>query len=69
MTLYEYRCNGCRALFDVRRPMACRNEPATCPQCGAAGFRVISRPQAFKHAWSTQRSGEELRKAEELWGD
>jgi len=69
MTLYEYRCKRCKGLFDARRPMECRNEPATCPNCGAAGFRVISTPQQFRHAWSTPRGGEELRQAEELWGE
>lgn len=67
MTLYEYRCIACRCLFTARRPMERRNEPVTCPQCGAAGRRVISRPQDFRFVWSTPRDPEELRRQPEIW--
>ena len=45
MPLYEYRCMKCRRLSEQMRPMAKRNDPATCATCGAAAARIISKPQ------------------------
>jgi len=67
MILYEYRCLRCRTLFTARRPMECRDLPATCPECGAAGARIISLPQRWKGAWAEQKSPEEIRNAKEIW--
>jgi putative FmdB family regulatory protein len=67
MTLYEYRCKQCRTVFTERRPSAERNEPATCPQCGGPGAKIISRPQPFKFVWSRERHPEELRNTPEIW--
>ncbi len=33
MPLYEYRCNGCAATFEVLRPMAERTVATVCPNC------------------------------------
>ncbi|MBV8300539.1 MAG: zinc ribbon domain-containing protein [Candidatus Dormibacteraeota bacterium] len=44
MPLYEYRCNDCRAVFEVRRPMAQRELAAVCPSCESrASMPLISR--------------------------
>jgi putative FmdB family regulatory protein len=67
MILYEYRCLRCRTLFTARMPMECCNQPATCPECGAAGRRVISKPQAKLDAWSRPEHPEKLRTTREIW--
>ena len=67
MALYEYRCVSCRHLTELFRRTDERDRPAECAHCGKAARRVFSVPQAWKAAWSTPRSGEELRQADELW--
>jgi len=42
MPIYEYRCPKCRMEFELMRPMSEMNEPASCPQCGAEGERLVS---------------------------
>ena len=34
MPFYEYHCSHCREAFTIMRPIADRDEPATCPECG-----------------------------------
>ncbi|MCA9729135.1 MAG: zinc ribbon domain-containing protein [Candidatus Eisenbacteria bacterium] len=34
MPFYEYHCPGCGQPFTLLRPMAERDQPAECPQCG-----------------------------------
>jgi putative FmdB family regulatory protein len=41
MPTYEYACAGCGG-FDAIRPLAHRDEPAACPDCGAAAPRVFA---------------------------
>jgi putative FmdB family regulatory protein len=41
MPTYDYACPACGG-FDAFRPLAQRNEPATCPDCGAASPRVFA---------------------------
>jgi putative FmdB family regulatory protein len=44
MPLYEYRCNDCRAVYEVLRPMAERELAAVCPSCESrASMPLISR--------------------------
>jgi len=44
MPLYEYRCNECRAVYEVLRPMAERELAAVCPSCESrASMPLISR--------------------------
>ena len=44
MPLYEYRCNDCRSVFEVLRPMAQRELAAVCPSCESrASMPLISR--------------------------
>jgi putative FmdB family regulatory protein len=44
MPLYEYRCNDCRTVFEVLRPMAQRELAAVCPSCESrASMPLISR--------------------------
>lgn len=34
MPFYEYSCPKCKATFELLRPMARRDDPAPCPECG-----------------------------------
>ncbi|MFN2581752.1 MAG: zinc ribbon domain-containing protein [Candidatus Dormibacteria bacterium] len=44
MPLYEYRCNDCRSVFDILRPIAERELAAVCPNCESrASMPLISR--------------------------
>ena len=65
MILYEYRCIACQNIFTARRPMARCNDPATCPHCGAAGRRIISRPQ--RAGVPVTMEPEQVRRSEEVW--
>jgi putative FmdB family regulatory protein len=40
MPTYDYACAGCGG-FDAIRPLSQRDEPAACPDCGAASTRVF----------------------------
>jgi putative FmdB family regulatory protein len=40
MPTYDYACRGCGG-FDAIRALAQRDEPALCPDCGAASPRVF----------------------------
>lgn len=45
MPTYDYDCPGCGG-FDALRALSERNEPAACPDCGAASPRVfVSAPR------------------------
>lgn len=33
MPIYEYRCQGCQAKFELRRGFGQADDPATCPNC------------------------------------
>ena len=41
MPTYDYECRDCGG-FDALRSVAQRNEPAACPDCGAASPRVFA---------------------------
>ena len=41
MPTYDYDCAACGG-FDALRSLAQRNEPAACPECGAASPRVFA---------------------------
>lgn len=41
MPTYDYECAGCGG-FDALRPLSQRDEPAACPECGAAAPRVFA---------------------------
>jgi putative FmdB family regulatory protein len=41
MPTYDYACAGCGG-FDAFRTLASRDEPAACPDCGAASPRVFA---------------------------
>jgi putative FmdB family regulatory protein len=41
MPTYDYACAGCGG-FDAFRTLAARDEPAACPECGAASPRVFA---------------------------
>ncbi len=43
MQIYTYACSDCGS-FDLMRPMARRDEPASCPSCEQAGRRVFTAP-------------------------
>lgn len=44
MPYYDYECASC-GRFELRRSLAQRDTPATCPRCAALATRVISAPQ------------------------
>jgi putative FmdB family regulatory protein len=45
MPTYDYACSACGG-FDAFRSLSERNEPAACPDCGAASQRVfVSAPR------------------------
>jgi putative FmdB family regulatory protein len=39
MALYEYRCPECEEIFDLFRPLADRDAPVACPNCGGRDAR------------------------------
>ncbi len=44
MPIYEYECPDCRDRFEQFKPIYASEEGETCPSCGAASKRVISKP-------------------------
>jgi putative FmdB family regulatory protein len=42
MALYEYRCRTCDTTFELRRPMAEANAPASCPDGHPGALRLLS---------------------------
>ena len=42
MATYEYWCPKCQKEFELRRPIADFDKPASCPRCGAEGERLMS---------------------------
>lgn len=42
MPTYEYWCPKCQKEFELRRPIADFDKPASCPRCGAEGERLMS---------------------------
>lgn len=53
--IYTYVCTYCNTPFDLKRPLAERNDPADCASCGATAkrifsskFQVIGDPIAFR---------------------
>lgn len=56
MPTYEYACPGCGG-FEALRPLAQRNEPAACPDCGTDAPRVFaSAPRLALLDGSTRRA-------------
>lgn len=45
MPFYEYQCPQCKEGFTLMRPMADRDEPAVCPECG--GYSTVREVSAF----------------------
>jgi putative FmdB family regulatory protein len=45
MPKYDYACPECEARFDLERPMAEANAPATCPVCDHPSTRVYTMPK------------------------
>jgi len=42
MPFYEYACDDCEVVFDVRKPVAKHDEPEMCPKCGEEARKVIT---------------------------
>lgn len=55
MPFYDYECSGCALVFTLIRPMAERDEPADCPECGATANR--QEVSAFSMGGPTGPSG------------
>lgn len=43
MPYYEYTCESCDKVFDLRRPFSESDEKGGCPTCGASCARAISK--------------------------
>ncbi|MBV8194117.1 MAG: zinc ribbon domain-containing protein [Candidatus Dormibacteraeota bacterium] len=62
MPLYEYRCNDCRHVFEVLRPMAQRELHAVCPSCESTASmplisRVAAQPSARSEGYASAGGG------------
>jgi putative FmdB family regulatory protein len=55
MPTYDYACARCGG-FDALRTLAMRNDPAGCPQCGAASPRVWAQAPGLALMHGTTRS-------------
>ncbi len=55
MPTYEYDCADCGP-FDALRPMARRDEPASCPGCGSEAPRVLLSAPALAGVGGSQAS-------------
>ncbi|RKE18930.1 zinc ribbon domain-containing protein [Streptomyces sp. TLI_171] len=42
MPRYDFRCRSCGATFELSRPMARANDPATCPQGHPDTVKLLS---------------------------
>ncbi|MFJ5232227.1 zinc ribbon domain-containing protein [Kitasatospora sp. NPDC088391] len=42
MPRYDFRCRACGATFELSRPMAEANDPATCPQGHPDTVKLLS---------------------------
>jgi len=42
MPTYEFWCPKCGKEFEVKRPMADFDKPASCPDCGSPGEKLVS---------------------------
>ena len=45
MPLYEFVCPRCVRSFEVRRPLAERDLPISCPACDVPARRAFARPR------------------------
>lgn len=43
MPTYEYLCEGCNRKFEEIRPISEYDAPVSCPECGGAGKKLVSR--------------------------
>ena len=41
MPLYEYYCDNCDKVFEALRSFKDSDQPAKCPECGAAADRIM----------------------------
>ncbi len=55
MPIYEYECTKCGRVVEELRRMDARDEPATCPDCGA---RAEVRLSTFAAHGETGRGGD-----------
>lgn len=54
MAIYTYHCETCNTEFDIRRPVAERDEPYLCPYDGAVTKRMMTAPQFTPGSWGDQ---------------
>jgi len=42
MPTYEYWCPKCNKEFEIKKPMSDLDKPASCPNCGTKGEKLVS---------------------------
>ncbi len=58
MPLYVYECVDCKLRFDKLRPVAVRDEPIGCPDCGGHTKRVLAKIEVqVKKRWIPTKDG------------
>ncbi|MCD6568453.1 MAG: zinc ribbon domain-containing protein [Dehalococcoidia bacterium] len=63
MPTYEFWCPSCKKAFEVKRPLADFDKPASCPDCGMQGEKLISN-FASRTGYNLQVPGQPFRKKE-----
>ncbi len=58
MPLYEFRCDRCGP-FDLMRPLAESEAPATCPTCQESAKRIFSPPMLLSGSLRLKRENPE----------
>lgn len=58
---YVYQCCPCRRQFELRRPVAERDDPAECPECQGAARRVFLLPAVRIPSWWSEWTGADIR--------
>jgi len=47
--IYEFKCDNCNLVFELKRPVSDCSLPANCPKCGKPAQRVYS---GFQWIWA-----------------
>ena len=61
MPKYDYRCKGCRHVFEVTRRMGDAKSTEICPDCGWEGIRLFSPPHVAQFVAADPKDPEQWR--------